>query len=108
MTITDAIPVSFENFVKLPRGAQFFVAYCLLNDAFDLQLLMNDQDMQALVEYGWLVPSKSTTHGIYDCSFPDSTLLKLEEFESKILSSITEEEMDRYKSRKGKEYPWLW
>ncbi len=109
MTMTDATtPVSFESFVKLPRGAQLLVAYCLVNDLFDVQLLRNDQDMLALAQYGWMVLAKTSIHGVFECSFPESTLHDLEKVEGKILASISEQEMERYKARKGKEYPWLW
>ena len=106
--MTEATATSKESFFKLPRGSQLLVAYALINDKWELQLMKSDRDMLGLVNVGWLVANPSSTHGIVNCNFPDDIWDGFESIETNILDSISEDDMARYGQRKGKEYPWLW
>jgi len=108
MSTDTARPVTAESFVKLPRGAQLMAAYALINDKWQIQMMKNDIEMIALVSAGWLVAKPSAMHGIVNCEFPDDVWTGMEAIEPTILNSVTEDEMERYTKRKGKEYPWLW
>lgn len=108
MTTDAVVPVSKEAFLKLPRGAQLFVAYALMNDLFDLELLRSDADMAALVSVGWLTIRPSYGHGIVNGEFSEKVWQGFEEFEDAIMSGISDQEMERFILRKGKAYPWLW
>lgn len=100
--------VNAENFFKLPKGSQVFVAYALTHDVWEMQLLKTDRDMLPLLNFNWLVVMPTTTHGVVNGHFPDEVWLALETFEDKVMNSVSRSEMERFIARKGKEYPWLW
>lgn len=100
--------VSSEAFFRLPRGAQLLIAYALLNDLWDMRLMRNDPDMHSLKAHGWLVCKVTTTVGVLHCQFPEAVWNGLEGIEEAVLGSISEDEMERFKARKSKAYPWLW
>lgn len=108
MSTEVVVPVSKETFLQLPRGAQLVVAYALMNDLFDMELMKTDADMAALVNVGWLTIRPSYGHGIVNGEFPDKVWQAFEAIEDSIMSGISDQEMERFKSRKGKAYPWLW
>ncbi|MDZ4833284.1 MAG: hypothetical protein SGJ27_05730 [Candidatus Melainabacteria bacterium] len=106
--MTAETPVNKDSFFLLPRGAQLMVAYVLTNELFHFELMKSDGDMVALRGAGWLNVTPSATHGFVNGEFSDSTWQGFEDMEDSILGSVTATEMDRYKARKGKAYPWLW
>lgn len=100
-----------DTFRKLPRGAQLLVAYCLYNKQWELQLMEQDPDAQALVGIGWLVGRRRGVERIMGCKsyeFTDAGADAVESMRSDILASVREEELEYYKLRKSKLYPWLW
>lgn len=108
MTTTELHSASTEKFFKLPRGAQLMVAYALVNDQWDLQLLRNDPDGLALREAGWLQEKQAKIKGFGVFEFSDDAWEKMQSIREQVLGSITEDELDNFKSRKSKAYPWLW
>lgn len=108
MATETELPVTAENFHKLPRGSQLLIAYALFNDLWNIQLLRTDRDILALLNCGWMVAKASGAHGFINGVFEDSTWAAFETIEDKILGSVTDNEMERFVARKGKEYPWLW
>lgn len=108
MATETAVPVTAENFHKLPRGSQLLIAYALFNDVWQVQLLRTDRDMLALLNCGWLVAKPSGAHGFVNGVFEDSIWTAFETIEGTILGGVTDAEMERFVARKGKEYPWLW
>lgn len=108
MTTEAVVPVSKDAFFQLPRGAQLVVAYALMNDLFDLELMKTDTDMAALVNVGWLTIKPSYGHGIVNGEFSEKVWQAFEAFEDSIMSAVSQQEMERFILRKGKAYPWLW
>lgn len=105
---TVVLPVTKEGFSKLPRGAQLLVAYVLTNDLFSLELSKTDADMIALANAGWIEVKPSFTHGIVNGQFSDQQWQGLEDIEAAVMATVSKDELERYKMRKGKAYPWLW
>jgi len=108
MATDSAVPVTAENFHKLPRSAQLLIAYALFNDLWEIQLLRTDRDFLALVNSGWLIAKPCGAHGFVNGVFEDSTWAAFETIENKIFDGVTNNEMERFVARKGGEYPWLW
>lgn len=102
---------SIDAFKKLPRGAQLLVAYCLYNKMWEVQLMEQDPDAQALVGIGWIIGRRRGNEKIMGCKsfeFTDAGADAVEGMREDVLASVREEELENYKQRKGKLYPWLW
>lgn len=84
------------------------VAYALVNDQWDLQLLRTDPDGLALREAGWLMEKQAKIKGFGLFEFSDDAWENMQSIREQVLGSITEDELDNFKSRKSKSYPWLW
>ncbi len=96
------------DFAKLSRGAQILLAYILYEQLDDVQLLKSDPDGTALFEGGWLQEKKDKIHGVVIFELTSEGSDKLNKIEERVLSSISEDELDSYKGKKNTYYPWLW
>lgn len=70
-----------------------------------------DPDALALVGIGWLVGRRRGVEKIMGCKsyeFTDAGADAVESMRTDILASVREEELEHYRLRKGKLYPWLW
>jgi hypothetical protein len=111
MVIETSKAGPIETFRKLPRGAQLLIAYFLYNKLWELQLLEKDPDAQALVAIGWLVAKRRGVEKITGCKtyeFSEAGADGIDSIRDEILASVIGEEMEHYKRRKDKLYPWLW
>ncbi len=102
--------VNAQDYAKMPRGSQMLIAYALVNDQSQLQLLETDRDARPLLLAGWLVEKLGPVqvHGCHFVEFPDEVWSDLLGIADEILSSMTEDEFERFKARKNKAYPWNW
>lgn len=111
MVIETGKSNSIDTFKKLPRGAQLLVAYCLYNKQWELQLMEKDPDAQALAAIGWIAGRRRGVEKIMGCKtyeFTDAGADAVDAMRDDILASVREEELEAFKLRKNKLYPWLW
>jgi hypothetical protein len=111
MVIETGKSFSIEAFRKLPRGSQLLVAYCLYNKQWELQMMENDPDGQALVALGWFTEKTRGVErikGVKTYEYAEYGFDVVETLRDEILASVNEDELKKYKTRKEALYPWLW
>ena len=96
------------DFGQLPRGAQLLLAYIVYDRLDEVQLLKSDPDGLALLDGGWIKERPCRIFGVTAYQLSNEGMDKLDKIEDRVLSSVSEDELESYKDKKKAIYPWLW